>query len=149
MAVRGQWDPMKEMLQVQKRLNDLFETALARTDFGTEEGVGAWTPLADVYESREALHLDLELPGLEQEQIAVRLDGDELVVEGQREMDREQEGEQFHRVERSYGKFSRRFRLPSTVDRNAVDAVYRCGLLRVKVPRKRKGQAETVRVSVR
>jgi HSP20 family protein len=149
MAIRSEWDPMREMLQVQKRLNDLFETALARTDFETKEGFGSWTPVADVYETPVALHLDLEIPGLEQEEIDVRLDGDELVVEGERRMDREQEGEQFHRVERSYGKFSRRFRLPSTVDRATVDAVYRHGLLRVTLPRKERQHPETVRVSVR
>ena len=149
MAMRGEWDPMKEMLQVQKRLNDLFETALARTEFETKEGFGSWTPMADVYETPEALHLDLELPGLEQDQIELRLDGDDLIVAGERKMDREQEGEQFHRVERSYGKFSRRFHLPSTVDREAVDAIYRYGLLRVTLRRKQKEQPETVRVSIR
>jgi len=149
MAIRGSWDPMREMFQVQKRLNELFETALARTDFETQDGLGAWTPVADVYESASALHLDLELPGLRQEQIDVRIDGDELVIEGERSMDREQEEEQFHRVERSYGKFSRRFRLPSTVDREAVDAVYRNGLLRVSVPRKALERPGAVKISVR
>ena len=77
----------------------------------THEGIGSWLPEADVYETSSALVLNLELPGLRQEAIDVRVDRDELVVEGERHMERDQGAEQFHRVERSYGKFSRRFRL--------------------------------------
>ncbi len=149
MASRTGWDPLKEMLQVQQRLNQLFESAMVGTDFDAPEGFGIWNPVADVYETSRMLCLDLELPGLKQEQIELRLDGDELVVEGTREMDREQEGEQFHRVERSYGKFSRRFRLPSTVDREAIDATYRHGLLRVTLPRCEEHHQDPVRVSIR
>ena len=149
MATLGDWDPMKEMLQVQQRLNQLFESAMVGTDFDASEGFGVWSPVADIYETPEMLCLDLELPGLKQEQIELRLDGDELVVEGAREMVREQEGEQFHRVERSYGKFSRRFRLPSTVDRDAIEATYRHGLLRVTLPRREQRHPDPVRVSIR
>jgi len=149
MAMQGGWDPMREMFRVQKQLNELFETAMARTDFDTQDGFGAWAPVADVYASGTALHLDLELPGLRQEQIAVRIDGDELVIDGERSMDREQEGEQFHRVERSYGKFSRRFRLPSDADRETVSAVYRNGLLSVTIQRSSERASDAVRIDVR
>jgi HSP20 family protein len=148
MTIRGTWDPMREMFRVQKQLNALFESALARTDFETQDGLGAWTPVGDVYADGSALHVDLELPGLRQEQISVRIDGDELVVEGERSMDREQGGE-FHRVERSYGKFSRRFRLPSDADRESVGAVYRNGLLSVTVQRRAERPSGAVRIEVR
>jgi len=128
------WSPLSELLNVQKRMNQLFESALARSDFEDQEGLGLWTPVCDAYETAEELVVCLELPGLVREQIDVRLDGDELIVEGSREMGREHDGEQFHRVERSYGKFSRRLRLPSTVDRSTVSATYRNGVLRVALP---------------
>lgn len=141
-------DPLRELLRVQQRVNDLCEKAMARMDFATQAGFDAWSPVSDVYETSEALVFCLELPGLTQDQIDLRLDGDELVVEGERRMDREQEGEQFHRVERSYGRFSRRFNLPSAVDRESVQASYRDGLLVIRLSRKDVGDRGPVRVPI-
>lgn len=148
MKSQAKWNPIIELLGVQKRMNDLFESALARSDFDTQEGVGFWTPDCDAYQTPDALVFCLELPGLERSQIDVRLDGDELVVEGSRDMVRDRDGEQFHRVERSYGKFSRRFRLPSTVDRTAVSAEYSNGVLRVVLPTRESEESGPIRVSV-
>ena len=76
------------------------------------------------------------------------LDGDELVVQGDREMDRESAGDQFHRVERSYGKFSRRFHLPSTVERESVEATYDAGVLRIVLSNRPETLPESVRVEI-
>ncbi len=141
-----EWDPLKELASVQSRMNKLFESALARTKFDDEGGVGAWTPVSDVYETPDHLVFCLELAGLDQSDIDVRVDGDELVVQGERRMDREQSGE-FHRVERSYGKFCRRFPIPSTADRQTVEAVYRHGVLHVSLLKK--GGSAAIRVAVR
>src|SRR6185436_2347480 len=110
---KAEWDPLKELVGVQERMNKLFESALAKTNFDADGGVGAWAPVTDVYETPDQFVLCLELPGLDQKDIDLRMDGDELVVQGERRMEREQPGEQFHRVERSYGKFVRRFPIPS------------------------------------
>jgi HSP20 family protein len=144
----GPSDPMRQLLSVQRQMNQLFEAALGRTDFETGGEVDTWRPRCDVYESGSDLVLCLELPGFEMSQIDVRLDGDELVVEGERKMDREQPGERFHRVERSYGKFARRFRVPSTVRRDAVNATYRDGVLRVVLPTRATTSDAPVRVSI-
>jgi HSP20 family protein len=149
MAQQGPFDPLKELTTVQQRMNKLFESAMGVADFDAQEEVDTWTPVSDVFETREALVVCLELPGLEQVEIDVRVDGDELVVAGERAIDREQPGEQFHRVERPYGKFLRRFRLPSTVDREAVSASLRDGLLQVTLPRRNAATPEAIRVSIR
>ena len=133
MTGSGGYDPMKELRSVQRRLKDLFETALARTNFETSEGLDSWTPVADVYETDESLVVALEIPGVARDSIDVRIEGDELVVGGERSMDRDHSGEHFHRVERSYGSFERRFRLPSHVDRESVSAAFREGVLDVVV----------------
>jgi HSP20 family protein len=148
MTAKTKWDPLKELMTVQKRMNQLFESALARTDFGTQDEFDTWTPVADAYETRDAVVLCLELPGLEQDGIDLRLEGDELVVSGERKMDRGAEGEHFHRIERSYGKFSRRFRVPSTVAREAVRASYRDGVLRVTLPNGEPRRDDPVRVTI-
>lgn len=142
------WDPMQDLMTVQKRMNQLFENALARTEFDAADGPDSWTPVGDVYETGESLVVSLELPGVEQSHIDVRIDQDDLVVEGERTMQREAAGERFHRVERSYGKFSRRFRLPSSVDRGGIQAVLRDGLLRVTLPKQADAGPVSLKVSI-
>jgi HSP20 family protein len=142
------WDPLKELAGVQQRMNKLFESALARTNFDTEGGVGAWTPVSDVFETPEGMILHIELPGLEQADIDVRVERDELIVQGDRRMDRDVAGE-FHRVERSYGKFLRRFPLPSAVDRESVEALFRDGVLTVTLTKSERGRSAAIKVAVR
>jgi HSP20 family protein len=146
---KTEWDPLKELVGVQERMNKLFESALAKTNFDADGGVGAWAPVTDVYETADQLILCLELPGLDQKDIDLRMDGDELVVQGERRLEKEEAGEQFHRVEQSYGRFVRRFPIPSTIDRDSVDALYRAGVLKVSLRKKGDGQRNPVRVEIR
>lgn len=148
MSTRGEYDPLKELEAVQKRMNQLFESAMARTNFETSEGFDCWSPVCDVYERPEALVMAVELPGLTRDQIDVRVDGDELVVEGERRMGGERSGEHYHRVEREFGKFSRRFRLPSTADRGRIEATYRDGTLEVVIANHSTGATDPVRIRV-
>ena len=143
------WDPMRDLASVQKQMNKLVESAMARTDFQVPGGVGSWEPVADVYETDEALVVTLEIPGLRQEDIDARIDGDDLVIEGERRMDREQPGEHFHRVERSYGRFLRMFRLPPYVDRNSIDARYVDGVLKILLARADGGEQKAIQVSIK
>jgi HSP20 family protein len=146
---QSEWDPLKDLAGIQERMNKLFESALARTNFDAEGGVGAWTPVADVYENAGSLVFCLELPGLSQKEIDVRLEDDEMVVQGERAMGRGGAAEQFHRVERSYGKFVRRFRLPSHVDRDSVAAGYEHGVLTISLTKTDDGGRRPIRVSIR
>ena len=144
-----EWDPLKDLVGIQERMNKLFESALARTNFDAEGGVGAWTPVADVYEGEESVVFCLELPGLAQSDIDVRLEDDELVVRGERQMERGAPGEQFHRVERSYGKFVRRFRLRPHIDRQSVTGVYQDGVLTITLAKKEDASKNPIRVAIR
>lgn len=142
-------DPMNEMSRIQQRMNELFDRALATTDFQEPNAVGSWIPVADVFETSDRFVVCLELPGLEQDNIDVRVEGDDLLVEGSRSMERDQAGGHFHRVERSYGTFSRRFGLPSSVDRESVEAVFRDGVLTVTLSRREGAGPRAIRVAVR
>lgn len=148
MGKPSDWDPLSELRTVQKRLNKLFESALERSNFEAQEDFDSWSPVCDAYETPEALVVCLELPGLSQDDIDLRLDGDELIVEGERKMDRGQSGERYHRVERSFGKFQRRIHLPSTIDRGGVRAIFRDGLLRVEIPNRAGSQPAALKVSI-
>lgn len=149
MAKSTEWDPIEELAGMQRRMNKLFEAALARTDFDAEGGVGVWVPPADMFETAESVRLQIELPGLGQEHIRVRVERDELVVEGERPMEREQPGERFHRVERSYGQFSRRFRLPPDTDVSSVSAAYRNGILDITLGRAAGSGPRSIPVAIR
>ncbi len=144
-----EWDPLKDLVGIQERMNKLFESALARTNFDAEGGVGAWTPVADVYENEESVVFCLELPGLAQSDIDIRLEDDELIVRGERKTERSAPGEQFHRVERSFGKFARRFRLRSHIDRATVSATYRDGVLTVTLRKNESAGKQPIRVAIR
>lgn len=144
-----EWDPLAELTKVQERMNRLFESALAKTEFDAQGGIDSWIPVADVYETRADLVLSLELPGIAQDAIELRVDGNDLVIEGERRMQRTPDrNEQFHRVERSYGRFIRRFPLPSDVDRSSVQARFRDGVLRVTLKRSDHG-LDPIRVAIR
>lgn len=146
---RGESDPLQELAGVQHRMNRLFESALARRDFEDEGGFGAWSPVSDVVETTDCLQFWLEVPGLDQHHLDVRIDGDELLVAGQLPSDRVERGEQYHRVERSSGRFSRRFPLPQEVDRASIDAKYREGVLRITVAKRSQERAGPIKVPVR
>ena len=148
MAHTRPWDPLKELTAVQQRMNRLFESAMGTADFDAPEEPDSWSPVCDVYETDSALVVCLELPGLEQERIDVRVEGDDLVVSGERAIECEQAGEQFHRVERPYGKFLRRFNLPSTVDRQSVGASFRDGALCVTLPIQGEKSPQPIQVEI-
>ena len=148
MSRPGDRNPFNELRSVQKRLNQLFEGALARSNFEAPGGFDSWKPVCDAYETAQALVLCLELPGLGLDDIDLKLEGDELTVRGERRTEPGQSGERYHRVERSFGKFERRFPLPAAVDRGAVRASYRDGVLRVELPTSGRQQAAGVRVEI-
>lgn len=119
-------------------MNRLFEESLTRGR--VDEPLlasGSWVPLADVHETPEGFVVHVELPGLEQDDVEVQVDGDELVLRGERRMKGPARPESFHRIERSYGFFSRSFKFPEDVDPARVTAQFKDGLLRLDLPKAR------------
>ncbi len=139
-------DPLKELLELQERMNRLFETSLSRERLD-EAGLPAsgWLPLADVYETAESFLIELEVPGLDKDDIEIQVQGDELTVRGQRHM-KGARPEHFYRMERHYGPFSRTFTLSEDVDADRVSAEFRDGLLRLEAPKLRPRSGWRVRV---
>jgi HSP20 family protein len=139
-------DPLQELLDLQERMNRLFDETLTRERLDEPSLLqGAWVPLADVVETPEAYVLEVELPGLGKDDVVVQAQGDELVVRGERRPDIGSRPESFHRLERRYGPFARAFRFSEEVDPDSIAASFEDGLLRLTVP---KAQARTTRVKV-
>lgn len=143
---------LRELRDLQERMNRFFEEArgreAARDDAEWAQGVD-WTPPVDIYESDGQIILKMDLPEVEQKGIDIRVDGDRLLISGDRRMDEGVRRENCYRIERRYGRFARSFTLPEAVDRDRIEASYRDGVLRLVLPRSVEKRARTISVKVK
>ena len=114
---------------------------------GSEESTfGTFTPAVDVYEDEQNLVLKLEVPGMNEEDLKVSLENSTLTVSGERKFEKEEKEENFHRIERRYGTFTRTFRLPNTVDAEKVEASYDKGLLKITLAKRAEAKPKAIKV---
>lgn len=144
------WDPLRDLVVLQDRMNRLFEDASKQRsgeeqDDGQEIERADWTPAADVYNREQEYLIMIDLPGIEREALELSLDNDRLVVRGLRTI----EPNTAQRPERRHGRFLRRFGpLPSTVDQAAITAEYKDGVLMVRLPKRQEQKARKVEIKV-
>jgi HSP20 family protein len=141
-------DPFGELRSFQEDFNRAFGSALPRL-FG-EEGLtgGRWAPSVDIHESENEIVLEADLPGLKLGDFEVSVENRVLTLKGERKFEKKSEADNYHRVERSYGSFTRTFTLPSTINVDAVGADFRDGVLRVTLPKKEEVKARQIQVKV-
>jgi HSP20 family protein len=142
------FDPLRDVAALQDRVNRIFADAYRRDndDLMTR---GAWVPPVDIYETpNHELVLRAELPDVVREDIALRVENNTLTISGERKMDSEIKEEQYHRIERAYGTFSRAFTLPPTVDTSAIGAEYKNGVLTVRLPLREEAKPKQIQVQV-
>jgi HSP20 family protein len=139
--------PTHDIKTLQTQLNRIFEP-FARIATGDEDLVsGAWVPPVDVAETQDRILVRAELPGLRQEDIEIEFENGLLTLRGERKLEK-MEGLTWHRVERSYGNFSRTFTLPRTVDPERITASYREGVLEIEVPKREEAKPKQIRIAV-
>jgi HSP20 family protein len=146
MTVLTRWDPFREFTTLQDRMNRLF-----RDSYG--EGQEALTtssfaPPVDVYEDEHNVTLKIEVPGIDEKDIDVRIENNLLTVHGERKFEKEEKEENFRRVERQYGSFTRSFTLPNTVDAENVHASYEKGILKIQLAKKAEAKPKQIKVNV-
>src|SRR5215469_15756077 len=131
MTVLTRWDPFRELNALQNRLSRLFEEQYG----GREEVItaGAFVPPVDIYEDEHSIQLKLEVPGIDQKDLDVKVENNVLTIRGERKFEKEEKEENFRRVERRYGSFSRSFTLPNTVNAEDVSADYTNGVLKIRL----------------
>jgi HSP20 family protein len=144
LAIR-RWDPFSELLNLQERMNRLFEESLLRGPGAPGLGSSSWLPLADAFETGDEFVVEVELPGIEPDDVDVHVNGDELIVRGGRRMEVPARPEAFHRIERSYGPFTRAFQLGADVEPGRITARLQDGVLRVEVPKRRSKEPRVIR----
>jgi HSP20 family protein len=139
--------PNQEMKHLQTQLNRIFEP-FARFSAGDEDLVsGTWVPPVDVAETQDKILVRAEVPGLKQEDIQIEFENGLLTIKGDRKLEKT-EGTTWHRVERTYGNFSRSFTLPRSVDAEKIAASYREGILEVEVPKRDEAKPKQIRIAV-
>ena len=139
--------PLADVAVLQNRLNSIF-SEFARPEGEESLAMGSFIPPVDVYEDAQQLVLKLEVPGIKQEDLDVRLENQTLTVKGERKFEKDQKEENFHRIERRYGTFTRTFTLPQTVDTGAVTASYDAGVLRIALAKKEAAKPKQVKVEI-
>jgi HSP20 family protein len=151
MTLLTRWEPVREfstMVDRMNRMNRVFresynpegpEDALTTTSFA---------PPVDIYEDEHTITLKLEVPGIDEKDIDVRIESNTLTVHGERNIEKEEKEENFRRVERQYGSFTRSFTLPSSVDAGQVSADYNQGLLKIKLAKKAEAKPKQIKVNV-
>jgi HSP20 family protein len=139
---------LSDVAVLQNRLNSIFN------DFARPEGAqeslaaGNFVPAVDVYEDEQKLVLKLEVPGIKQEDLDVRVENQTLTVRGERKFESEEKEENFHRIERRFGSFTRSFTLPVTVDTGSVAAKYENGVLAIQLGKKEAAKPKQVKIEI-
>src|SRR4026207_1945561 len=140
------YDPFRDLRTLQEEVNRLFSTNLTRA-FGDEGiGRGAWAPSVDIYENKDQIVLEAELPGMKQEDFDLSIENNVITLRGERKFEKTDETDNYHRVERSYGSFTRSFTLPQTVSPEGATAEYNNGVLRVTLPKREETKARRIEV---
>ena len=139
------YDPLREAMQQMR--HQLFHHQQFEQPFEeTENTGGAWSPLVDVFENSEGITLKVELPEVDANDVDIQLEGNALTMRGERKLENVDQREGYHRIERSYGSFARRFTLPSTVETGNVTAHSRDGVLRIFLPKKAETKPRQIKV---
>jgi HSP20 family protein len=140
------WDPFRDLNVLQDRMNRLFEDA-GRWPNGEPAATTSWSPAVDIFETEGEIVVKAELPGMDRKDIALNLEKNVLTLRGERRLEKETKEENYHRIERAYGGFSRAFSIPATVDEEKIRADYKDGVLKIILPKKEQVKPKQIRIA--
>ena len=139
------FDPFREINALHQAMSRALQTAGTGDELTTS---GSFVPPVDIYEDENSISLRLEVPGMKQEDLDIRLENNTLTVRGERKFEKEEKEENFHRIERRYGSFTRSFTLPNTVDTDKVTADYRDGVLAIALAKRAETKPKQIKVGI-
>jgi HSP20 family protein len=148
MTVLTRWEPFREFATLQDRINRVFRDSYSGASQDESLSTSSFAPAVDVYEDEHKVTLKIEVPGIEEKDIDVRVENNTLTVHGERKIEKEEKEENYRRVERQYGSFTRTFTLPQTVDTENVSANYDKGVLKITLPKKAEAKPKQIKVNV-
>ena len=136
------WDPFREFNTLPARVGSFFGK-----DWDAPLSTTAWNPSVDIFENDNEVVLKAELPGMNAKDIEVRLENNVLMLKGERRFEKETKEENYHRIEREYGTFSRSFALPTAVNGDMVIAEYKDGVLKIVLPKKEETKPKPIKIA--
>ena len=141
------YNPFNELRSLQGEMNRIFNSNFP-TRFGDEDmASGGWSPSVDIYESEGEIVLEAELPGMKREDFELSIENNVITLKGERSFEKKKEGDNYHRVERAYGSFTRSFSLPRSVSAENTTADFKNGILRVSLPKEEEAKARKIEIS--
>jgi HSP20 family protein len=140
------WEPFRNFSTLQDQVNRLFETSFQGKADNSE--LTTWAPTVDIYETENELVLKVDLPGIDEKDLDVRVENNMLTIRGERKFEEKVKEDNYLRIERSYGSFSRSFSLPTTVNTEAIKAQYTNGVLTVELAKRAESKPKQVKVNI-
>ena len=141
------YDPFRELRLLQDEVNRLFSSNLSRSFDDDGIARGAWAPSVDIFENKDQIVLEAELPGMSREDFELTVENNVLTLRGERRFEKKDEADNYHRVERAYGAFTRSFTLPQTVSAENATAEYKNGVLRVVLHKREEVKARRIEIA--
>jgi HSP20 family protein len=141
------WDPFRGLTSLQEQVNRLFEGTFPQGRLA-EGDLATWAPAVDIFEGKDELVAQVDLPGVQEKDIDIRVENNTLTIRGERKFEKSVSEENYLRVERAYGSFTRTFSLPNTINAEAIHAEYRNGVLTVRMPKREESKPKQVKISV-
>ncbi|HBE81778.1 MAG TPA: hypothetical protein DDW24_03235 [Blastocatellia bacterium] len=141
------YDPFRELRGLHDEMNRLF-TGVVPAGLNRDEFIrGAWSPSVDIFEDDSKLIVEAELPGMKRDDFELTVENNVLTLKGERKFEKKTEGDNYHRIERSYGSFTRQFTLPQTVTADGATADFENGILRIALPKREETKARKIEIS--
>src|SRR5229473_7115101 len=140
------WEPFRGVSTLQDQINRVFEGLTAGA--GNDSALTTWSPAVDIYETEHELVVKADLPDVNEKDLDIRVENNVLTIRGERKFENSVSEDNYLRIERACGAFSRSFSLPNTVDPDAIKAEYRNGVLTVHVPKREEAKPKQIKVSV-
>lgn len=139
------YDPFREMRSLQDEVNRLFASSFSRNN-DNELMRGAWTPHVDIFEDKDRIVIEAELAGMKPEDVNISIENNVLTLQGERRFEKKEDEKNFHRVERSYGTFTRSFTLPPTVSSENTSAEFENGVLRLTLAKREEAKPRRIEI---
>jgi len=138
------WDPFRDL---QERMNRMFEDTGRGWRSEEPSSTTTWSPAVDIYETDHEILVQAELPGVDRKDISLHLEKNVLTLKGERRFEKETKQENYHRIERAYGGFSRSFAIPATVEEDKIRADYKDGILKIALPKKEQVKPKQIQIA--
>ncbi len=145
-TILSRWEPSRGAATLQEQVNRLFGNALERS--AEESNLTSWAPAVDIYETEHELVVKADLPDVDAKDLDIRVENNLLTIRGERKFEKKVNEDNYLRVERAYGAFSRSFSLANTVNSEAIKADYQNGVLTLTLPKREEAKPKQIKVNV-